>query len=65
MSRSAFASRFKSVAGQSPLEYLTHLRMYKAGVLIRKNGESLTEVAQAVGYESERAFNRVLRDQWE
>jgi AraC-like DNA-binding protein len=61
MSRSAFATRFKSVVGQSPLEYLTHWRMYKAGVLMRKTGASLSEVSQAVGYESESAFNRVFK----
>jgi AraC-like DNA-binding protein len=61
MSRSAFAARFKLVVGQTPLEYLTHWRMYKAGMLMRKHGTSLSEVAHAVGYESESAFNRVFK----
>ena len=61
MSRSAFAARFKLVVGQTPFEYLTHWRMYKAGMLMRKHGTSLSEVAHAVGYESESAFNRVFK----
>jgi len=61
MSRSAFAARFKLVTGQAPLEYLTGWRMYKAAVLIRKNETALSEIARAVGYESESAFNRVFK----
>jgi AraC-like DNA-binding protein len=61
MSRSAFASKFKSIVGQSPLEYLTHWRMHRAMLLIRSGGNSLSEVAQAIGYESESAFNRVFK----
>ncbi len=61
MSRSAFASKFKSTVGQSPLEYLTHWRMHRAMLLIRTGGNSLSEVAQAVGYASESAFNRVFK----
>jgi AraC-like DNA-binding protein len=60
MSRSNFAVRFKSVVGQTPLEYLTQWRMYCATRLLQQ-GKSLTEVAQQVGYESAAAFNRVFR----
>jgi AraC-like DNA-binding protein len=35
MSRSSFASRFKLIVGQSPLEYLTHWRIQRACVLMR------------------------------
>jgi transcriptional regulator GlxA family with amidase domain len=64
MSRSAFASRFKRVLGQTPLAYLTRWRLHKAGAMIRSSNTSLFEVAKAVGYESEdslsRAFTREL-----
>ncbi len=33
MSRSAFALKFKTVLGRTPLEYLTRWRMYKAGAM--------------------------------
>ena len=64
MSRSAFASKFKRVLGQTPLAYLTRWRLHKAGAMIRSSNTSLFKVATAVGYESEgsltRAFKREL-----
>ena len=61
MSRSAFALKFKTVLGQTPLEYLTQWRMYKAGAMIRSNDTSFSEAALAVGYGSESSFSRVFR----
>src|SRR5882762_590702 len=61
MSRSAFALKFKIVLGQTPLEYLTQWRMYKAGATIRSNNISFSEVASAVGYGSESSFSRVFK----
>ena len=61
MSRSAFALRFRTVLGQTPLEYLTQWRMYRAGAMIRSNNISFSEVASAVGYGSESSFSRVFR----
>ena len=61
MSRSVFALRFRTVLGQTPLEYLTQWRMYKAGAMIRSNNTSFSEVASAVGYGSESSFSRVFR----
>jgi AraC-like DNA-binding protein len=61
MSRSAFALKFKAVLGQTPLEYLTRWRMYRAGAMIRSNNMSFSEVASAIGYGSESSFSRVFR----
>jgi AraC-like DNA-binding protein len=61
MSRSAFALKFKAVLGQTPLEYLTRWRMYKAGAMIRSSKKSFSEVALAVGYGSQSSFSRVFR----
>src|SRR5258708_26643191 len=60
MSRSAFALKFRGVLGQTPLEYLTQWRMYKAGAMIRSNNSSFSEVASAVGYGSASSFSRVF-----
>lgn len=51
----AFALRFKEMAGETPLEYLTNWRMHKATALLRKGDEKLLEVAKAVGYDSDAA----------
>ncbi len=61
MSRSAFALKFKTVLDQTPLEYLTQWRMYKAGAMIRSKNTSFSEVASAVGYGSESSFSRVFK----
>jgi AraC-like DNA-binding protein len=61
MSRSAFASRFKRVLGQTPLAYLTRWRLHKAGAMIRSSNTSLFEVAKAVGYESEDSLSRAFK----
>lgn len=61
MSRSAFAARFKSIVGQTPLDYLTQWRMYCAARLLRNSSMALAEISRRVGYESVAAFNRVFK----
>ncbi|AJR23382.1 MULTISPECIES: AraC family transcriptional regulator [Sphingobium] len=61
MSRSAFAARFKVVVGRTPLEYLTHWRIYRATRMIQRRGTALAEVSRSIGYESPAAFNRAFK----
>jgi AraC-like DNA-binding protein len=61
MSRSGFAARFKQVLGESPLEYLTRWRMYKATQLLREGDMKVAKVASLVGYESDGAFNKTFK----
>ncbi len=61
MSRSAFASHFKSRIGLSPIEYLTKWRMYRAGELLRGQGLPLDRVAEKVGYDSAISFIRAFK----
>jgi AraC-like DNA-binding protein len=61
MSRAGFALRFKQLVGETPLEYLTRWRMYKATRLLRDRGRKLLEVANSVGYDSDAAFNRAFK----
>ena len=61
MSRSAFALRFKEMLGETPLEYLTNWRMYKATGLLRENDRKLFEVAKSVGYDSDAAFSKAFK----
>lgn len=61
MSRSSYAARFKSVVGQTPLEYLTQWRMFKAGSMLRNQGSSVLQAARQVGYDSESSFTRVFK----
>jgi AraC-like DNA-binding protein len=61
MSRSAFALRFKELLGETPLEYLTNWRMYKAAGLLQKGDRKLFEVAKSVGYDSDAAFSKAFK----
>ncbi|HEX7666097.1 MAG TPA: AraC family transcriptional regulator [Polyangiaceae bacterium] len=57
LSRAGFALNFKKWIGITPLEYLTQWRMQIACELLKEEGTRVTEVASAVGYESESAFS--------
>lgn len=61
MSRSGFAARFKQVVGQSPLDYLTQWRMHRAGLLMKRKGSNIAQIARFVGYKSESAFTKVFK----
>jgi len=61
MSRSAFALRFKEVVGETPLDYLTRWRVYRASVLLKEGDRKLSEIANAVGYDSDGSFNKIFK----
>jgi AraC-like DNA-binding protein len=61
MSRSAFASHFKTLLGQTPLDYVTDWRMQKAIPLLQQGDKKLTDIAQLVGYESDAAFSKAFK----
>lgn len=62
LSRSGFAARFAVLVGETPLAYLTRLRMQRASTLLR-NGTPLAKVSRAAGYSSEASFSHAFR-QW-
>ncbi|MFT7776332.1 AraC family transcriptional regulator [Roseateles sp.] len=57
LSRSAFFDRFTRAVGVAPMEYLLSWRMAIAKELLRREGLSVTEVAERVGYASTSAFS--------
>lgn len=63
MSRAAFAKRFKDLVGQTMFGYLTNLRMQKAKELLLESMLPVYEIAERVGYESERAFANTFTKQ--
>ena len=62
MSRSVFANSFRDTVGCTPGVYLQNWRMAIAQRLLRQ-GQSLQQVADTVGYGSEAAFSRAFRTQ--
>ncbi len=61
MSRTSFAVRFKSVAGVSPLTYLTQWRMLLAQRALRTHSAPVSALADRLGYGSESAFSHAFK----
>lgn len=61
MSRSQFAERFRTLVGETPLNYLTKWRMYSAATLMTRDNLNVSEVAARVGYDSETAFSKAFK----
>jgi len=61
MSRSAFALRFKELLAETPLDYLTNWRIYKATGMLKEDDRKLFEVAKSVGYDSDAAFSKAFK----
>ena len=61
MSRSAFAERFTAAFGLPPMSLVHHIRMQRAGRLLRQGGQSIDEVASRVGFSSRSHFSRAFK----
>jgi AraC-like DNA-binding protein len=65
MSRSAFAAHFKTVVGMAPIAYLASWRLTVAYDLLRSRHLSVSKAAFSVGYDSEVAFSRAFKRQFD
>ena len=62
MSRTSFAVRFKELLGQTPLDYLTALRIQHAMTLLATTPlQTIDSVAREVGYADESALRRAYQ----
>lgn len=61
MSRTTFAFHFRTIAGVTPLAYLTEWRMRLAERALRDENTSVAGVAQSLGYMSESAFSNAFK----
>jgi len=61
MSRTAFAVRFKTLTGSTPLDYLGGWRMTVARNALRHGDEAIARIAERVGYQSETAFSAAFK----
>ncbi|WP_433444845.1 AraC family transcriptional regulator [Nonomuraea sp. CA-141351] len=61
MSRTSFAERFRSVAGQPPLTYLNRWRMLLAQRALRDGEVRIGSLASELGYASESAFSTAFK----
>jgi AraC-like DNA-binding protein len=61
LSRSAFADKFTKLVGETPLRYLTRLRLNAATARLRSGNDKLSVIAAAAGYESVPAFTKAFK----
>ncbi|KND61179.1 Transcriptional regulator, AraC family [Candidatus Burkholderia verschuerenii] len=61
MSRTTFASRFRTAAGVAPLTYLGEWRMRLAQQALRDSTTPVAVIAQSIGYTSESAFSNAFK----
>lgn len=62
MSRAAFSGRFAEIVGDTPMHYLAKWRMQLAARMLEQPGVTMEDVAEAVGYKSDAAFNRAFKN---
>ena len=61
LSRSAFSARFRELAGESPLRYITRTRLAHAAELLRTTDAPLAQIAARAGYGSEFSFSKAFK----
>lgn len=59
-SRAVFVERFTRLVGEPPNRYLRRVRMQRAATQLEENDEPIIKIADAVGYQSESAFNKAF-----
>lgn len=64
LSPNHFLRSFKLLFHQTPYQYLTHLRLEEAQRLLRHTELSVTEIGQAVGFESLGSFSWLFRQRF-
>jgi AraC-like DNA-binding protein len=65
LSRTRLADRFQHFLGESPMAYLAQWRLKLGAQILQSTGDSVAEVAAAVGYGSEAAFNRAFKREFD
>jgi AraC-like DNA-binding protein len=65
LSRTRLADRFQHFLGESPMAYLTKWRLRLGAEILQSTADSVAEVAAAVGYSSEAAFNRAFKREFD
>jgi AraC-like DNA-binding protein len=65
LSRTRLADRFRHYLGDSPMAYLAQWRLKLGAEILQSTEDSVAQVAIAVGYGSEAAFNRAFKREFD
>ena len=61
LGRSVFYGKIKSIVGMTPVDFLRHIRMQRAGELIRRSNYSFSQIAYEVGYSDPKYFSKCFK----
>jgi len=61
MSRTAFAARFRRLAGEPPMSYLARVRLGHAAGYLSSTDMTVRQIARLVGYENEASLSKAFR----
>jgi AraC-like DNA-binding protein/mannose-6-phosphate isomerase-like protein (cupin superfamily) len=61
MSRTSFATQFKKLVGNTPMDYLAEWRMSLAYSRLQLTSDTVLSIALDIGYQSESAFSRAFK----
>jgi AraC-like DNA-binding protein len=64
LSRTRLSERFRHFLGESPMAYLAQWRLKLAAEILQTSEDSVSQVAEAVGYTSEASFNRAFKREY-
>ncbi len=65
LSRTRLSERFRYFLGESPISYLAQWRLKLGAQILQCSDDSVAEIALAVGYGSESAFNRAFKREFD
>src|SRR5436190_16194173 len=65
ISRSVLADRFRHYLSEPPMAYLTRWRLQLGAQMLSSTSYSVSQIAAEVGYESEAAFNRAFKREFQ
>jgi AraC-like DNA-binding protein len=65
LSRSVLAERFRHYLNETPMAYLTRWRLQLGAQRLTATSRSVAQIAAEVGYESEAAFNRAFKREFQ
>lgn len=65
VSRSVLAERFRHFLNEPPMSYLTRWRLQLGAQMLASTSHSVAQIASEVGYESEAAFNRAFKREFQ
>jgi AraC family transcriptional regulator, alkane utilization regulator len=64
LSRSAFAARFSTLVGESPLRYHNRIKLAAIAARLRSSDDTVSTIAEAFGYDSPSGLNKGFKQQF-